>query len=82
MAGKEELQLALPKIEASKKLPVVLSQQEIKKLINAPKLLKHRVMFGVIYDGGLRISEVINLKIVITSYSIHYTKLYEWWSTH
>lgn len=63
MAGKEELQLALPKIEASKKLPVVLSQQEIKKLINAPKLLKHRVMFGVIYDGGLRISEVINLKI-------------------
>lgn len=63
MSGKEELHLALPKIDASKKLPAVFSQQEVKQLLKAPKLLKHRVLFGLIYDGGLRISEAINLRI-------------------
>ncbi len=63
MFKNEELLLALPSISNSKALPVVLSQQEIKTLLFAPKLLKHRILFGVIYDCGLRISEVINLKI-------------------
>lgn len=63
MAGREDLHLALPKIESSKKLPVVFSQNEIKRLLLAPKLLKHQVLFAIIYDGGLRISEVTNLKI-------------------
>jgi len=63
MFKNEELLLALPSISNSKALPVVLSQQEIKTLLFAPKLLKHRILFGLIYDCGLRISEVINLKI-------------------
>ncbi len=35
----------------------------MRRILKAPKLLKHRVLFAVIYDCGLRISEVINLKI-------------------
>jgi site-specific recombinase XerD len=60
---KEELYLSLPRIAQSKALPAVFSQQEIRRILKAPKLLKHRVLFAVIYDCGLRISEVINLKI-------------------
>lgn len=63
MAGREELHLALPKIDSPRKLPVVFSQKEIRKLLKAPKLLKHRVLFALAYDGGLRISELVNLKI-------------------
>lgn len=63
MFKNEKLYLSLPSIANSKALPVVFSQEEIKLILKAPKLLKHRVLFAVIYDCGLRISEVINLKI-------------------
>ena len=59
----EELLLSLPSISHNKALPVVFSQQEIIQILKTPKLLKHRVLFAVIYDCGLRISEAINLKI-------------------
>jgi site-specific recombinase XerD len=60
---KEELLLKLPKIGRSKKLATVLSQQEIKELIKAPVHISEKVMFGFIYDTGMRISEVTNILI-------------------
>lgn len=63
MYGREKLLLQLPSISNGNTLPVVLSRQEIIRLLKAPALLKHRVLFGVVYDCGLRISEAINLKI-------------------
>lgn len=63
MFKNEELLLSLPKIAHSKSLPTVFSQREVRTLLKAPKLLKHRVLFAFIYDCGLRISEAINLKI-------------------
>ncbi len=63
MFKNQKLLLNLPSIPQSKALPAVLSQQEIKRIIKAPALLKHRVLFAIIYDCGLRIAEVINLKI-------------------
>lgn len=46
-----------------KRLPVILSREEINRIINAPKNIKHKAILMVIYSGGLRISEVINLRI-------------------
>jgi site-specific recombinase XerD len=63
MFKNEKLYLALPPVSGSKALPVVFSQPEIKLILKTPGLLKHRVLFAVIYDCGLRISEAINLKI-------------------
>ena len=60
---KEELLLQLPKINRPNKLPVVLSKREVKELLKAPVHLREKVMFGLIYDTGLRISEVTNLLI-------------------
>jgi site-specific recombinase XerD len=64
MFKNEKLYLALPPISGSKALPVVFSQPEIKLILKTPKLLKHRALFAVTYDCGLRISEVINLRII------------------
>ena len=46
-----------------KRLPVVLSPQEVKAIVNAPANLKHRAILFLGYSAGLRISEVINLQI-------------------
>ena len=59
----EELRLSLPALKGSKMLPVVFSQREVIDVLRCPKMLKHRLLFATIYDGGLRISEVINLAI-------------------
>jgi integrase/recombinase XerD len=45
------------------KLPKVLSQQEVAAILRAPANLKHRCLLQLLYSGGLRISEVINLKL-------------------
>ncbi len=46
-----------------KRLPVVLSKMEVKKIIDCTNNLKHKTILSVIYSGGLRLSEVVNLKI-------------------
>jgi site-specific recombinase XerD len=46
-----------------KKLPTVLSVEEVSRAIQSVKNIKHKAIIMVIYSGGLRISEVINLKI-------------------
>lgn len=49
--------------KTSKKLPVVLSREEIKKIINSIDNIKHRLLISLSYGSGLRVSEAINLKI-------------------
>jgi len=46
-----------------KKLPNVLSKEEIKAIIVAPANVKHRAMLSLIYACGLRRSELLNLKL-------------------
>ena len=47
-----------------KKIPIVLSKSEIQSSIANTYNLKHRTILAVIYSGGLRVSELINLKII------------------
>ncbi|MEM6771538.1 MAG: tyrosine-type recombinase/integrase, partial [Bacteroidota bacterium] len=44
-------------------LPTVLSVQEVQRLFNAVDNLKHRCILKIIYGGGLRLSEVVHLRI-------------------
>lgn len=60
---KEPLLHSLPSLKKVHKLPVVLSVPEIKRLIEAPKLLKHRMLIALMYGCGLRRSELLNIKI-------------------
>jgi len=52
----------LPNIKREKKLPVILSKQEIEKLISVTKNINHRLIIQIGYSAGLRVSEIINLK--------------------
>lgn len=55
--------LGLKFAKRSQKLPVVLSREEIKSLMAAIKNTKHKLIIALAYGAGLRISEVVNLKI-------------------
>ncbi|AKM77862.1 TPA: integrase [Candidatus Wolfebacteria bacterium] len=45
------------------KLPVVLSRSEIQSLLDGIANEKHNLMVSLAYAGGLRVSEVVNMKI-------------------
>lgn len=63
LEGLDDKRIALPCIERQEKLPVVLSREEMKRLLKAPGLLKHRILIGLLYDCGLRCLEVRTLQI-------------------
>ncbi len=54
---------SLPVIERNDKLPVVLNASEVKALMQACELLKHRLLIGLCYGCGLRCAEVRQLHI-------------------
>ncbi len=56
---KVDLKLA----KRSKKLPVILSRNEIKDIIAETKNQKYRLMISLGYASGLRVSEIIDLKV-------------------
>lgn len=49
--------------KTASKLPVVLSRQDIHSMIDTVKNIKHRLMISLSYAGGLRVSEIVNLKV-------------------
>jgi len=52
----------IPYPKADKKLPIVLSVDEIQKMFTVCENLKHKVILALLYSCGLRVSELINLK--------------------
>ncbi len=62
--GRHNLDLSqVERPEKPARLPTVLSKEEVKRILQATENLKHRCMLQLLYSGGLRISEVINLKL-------------------
>lgn len=55
--------LHLPAIPQVKKLPVILSREEIWRMLQSAELLKHKLLIGLIYGCGLRCMEVRNIEL-------------------
>lgn len=55
--------VSLPSLTFPKKLPVVLSHQEVRRMLKAPTLLRHRVLLATLYGCGLRRFELLNIKL-------------------
>lgn len=55
--------LALKRPYKSTILPTVLSKEEVIDLLRCTRNLKHRAVLALIYSAGLRISELISLKL-------------------
>jgi site-specific recombinase XerD len=63
LTGKQPLKfkhIEYPK--SDKKLPIVLSVEEIQRMFNVCENLKHKVILSLLYSCGLRVSELINLR--------------------
>jgi site-specific recombinase XerD len=55
------------------KIPAVLNQQEIKSILNPKHCpnLKHRVILSLLYSSGLRISELLKLRLEDVDFNAH-----------
>ena len=60
---KPDVVVHLPFVREPRKLPVVLSPQEVARLLDAAPGLKYKAALSVAYGAGLRASEIISLKL-------------------
>lgn len=61
--GRPKREFNIPRRGRSGKQPGVLSQKETQKLINSPKNIKHRALLTMTYGSGLRVSEIIKVRV-------------------
>ena len=52
----------LPRPKKDHRLPAVLSQNEVARLLGAVRNLKHRAILMLVYSSGLRVGEVVRLR--------------------
>ncbi|MCP4136992.1 MAG: tyrosine-type recombinase/integrase [bacterium] len=55
--------LKVPLRKCPKKLPIVYSQQEVERIIQCTRNPKHRMIFMTAYGTGMRLKELIDLKV-------------------
>ena len=61
--NRPEVTAKMQPVKYPRKLPVVLSRDEVKRLLEATANIKHQVALSVAYGGGLRVSEVVGLRV-------------------
>lgn len=61
--GKEKFFWEIPRPKKPLQLPKLLNEAEIARLFNALTNKKHKAMLFTVYSAGLRLSELVNLKI-------------------
>lgn len=53
----------IPRAKKENKLPIVLSKEEVKNFLSSVDNVKYKLIFGIMYSSGLRISEATQLKV-------------------
>jgi integrase/recombinase XerD len=61
--GRGELMAKMSHVPVPRTLPVVLSPEEVSRLLQATPGLKYQAALSVAYGAGLRVSEVVALKV-------------------
>jgi site-specific recombinase XerD len=61
--GRGDAQAGMTTVREPRKLPVILSTEEVARLLDAAPGLKYRAALSVAYGAGLRASEVVSLKM-------------------
>ena len=59
---KKKFAYEIKRPKKDKKLPVVLSQEEVSRILSSVTNIKHRLILMLVYSAGLRVSEVVKLK--------------------
>jgi len=58
----DETRFYIPPRPRIKKLPVVFSIEEVKRLLDSVSYFKHQILLKTIYSAGLRVSEAVRLQ--------------------
>jgi len=61
--GRDDAQVGMTTVREPRRLPVVLSPEEVARLLDAAPGLKYRAALSLAYGAGLRASEVVSLKL-------------------
>lgn len=62
--GRADLGRPLASLRQERKAPVILSPEEVARFLEAAPSLKYKAALSVAYGAGLRVSEVVTLKLV------------------
>ena len=54
----------IPKMKVPKRFPKVFSREEVAQIISHTRSIKERAMLTLLYSAGLRVNELVNLKMV------------------
>ena len=60
---KNSQKIEIQSAKKPKSLPTVLSRVEVNRILESPKNAKHKLLLSLAYGAGLRVSEVIALKV-------------------
>ena len=60
--GEDKDRAPIPEIKNYRRLPEILSGEELERLFSVTKNIKHRLVLMTAYSGGLRASELVRLK--------------------
>jgi len=55
--------VTIPQIKRETRLPEILGFEQLERVFAAPRNPKHRVLLMTAYSGGLRVSELVRLKV-------------------
>ncbi len=61
--GRPDCVESLPRPKRERRLPEVLSREEVRRVFSVVTNLKQKALFMVAYDSGLRLSEIRNLRV-------------------
>jgi len=61
--GRKQMDFSIPRAKAPAKLPEILSREEVARILPRPKNPKHRVLLMTAYGAGLRVSELVHLRV-------------------
>ncbi len=61
--GRARAAFTVPLPKGAQKVPDILSREEVARLLAATETVKHRVLLMTTYAGGLRVSEVVRLRV-------------------
>ena len=59
--GQPRLALGIPRPRKERRLPNILSQEEVARLLRKARNPKHRALLMLLYSAGLRVGEVVRL---------------------
>jgi site-specific recombinase XerD len=61
--GRKRMGFAIPRPKTQARLPEILSREEVARLLSSPKNPKHRLLMMTAYAAGLRVSELVALRV-------------------